>query len=181
MPLRGIQKIAGEVSTFLAGFSSDVTLNQELFSRIKSVYESRKGIQNAEQARLLEETYQDFVRNGASLPEAKREDLRNIDQELAGLSPKFSENLLKATNHYKLHLSNKEDLAGIPEMAIEQAAATASEDGKEGWVFTLQFPDFMPFMTYAENRELRKQMYLAFRSRGMGEAATEYGQPAGNR
>ncbi|MBI41769.1 MAG: peptidase M3 [Leptospiraceae bacterium] len=175
----GIQKIAGEVSTFLAGFSSDVTLNQELFSRIKSVYESRKGIQNAEQARLLEETYQDFVRNGASLPEAKREDLRNIDQELAGLSPKFSENLLKATNHYKLHLSNKEDLAGIPEMAIEQAAATAREDGKEGWVFTMQFPDFMPFMTYAENRELRKQMYLAFRSRGMGEAATEYGQPAG--
>ena len=175
----GIQKIAGEVSTFLAGFSSDVTLNQALFQRVKSVYESRKGVQDSEQARLLEETYQDFVRNGASLPEKERETLRQIDQELAALSPRFSENLLKATNHFKLHITEAGDLAGIPEMAVEQAAATASEQGLEGWVFTLQFPDFMPFMTYAENRELRKQMYLAFRSRGMGEAALEYGQPEG--
>ena len=173
----GIQKIAGEVSTFLAGFSSDVTLNQALFARIKAVHESRKGVGNPEQVRLLEETYQDFVRNGASLPEAEREELRGIDQELAGLSPRFSEHLLKATNHFKLHITNKDDLAGIPEMAVEQAASTASEEGKEGWIFTLQFPDFMPFMTYAENRELRKQMYLAFRSRGMGPAAVEYGQP----
>lgn len=173
----GIQKIAGEVSKFLAGFSSDVTLNQDLFKRIKSVYESRKGVDNAEQSRLLEETHQDFVRNGASLPEPRRDELRSIDQELAALAPRFSENLLKATNHFKLHITDKKDLAGLPEMAVEQGAANAASEGKEGWIYTLQFPDFMPFMTYAESRELRKQMYLAFRSRGMGEFASDYGQP----
>ncbi|MCB1137104.1 MAG: M3 family metallopeptidase [Leptospiraceae bacterium] len=174
----GIQKIAGEVSTFLAGFSSDITLNKELFEKVRAVHESKKGVENSEQQRLLDETYLDFVRNGASLQGADREALREIDQKLAALAPKFSEHLLKATNHFKLHITNREDLLGLPDMVMEQGAATAAAEGKEGWVFTLQYPDFMPFMTYAENAELRKKMYLAFRSRGMGEAAAAYGQPA---
>ncbi|MCB1167490.1 MAG: M3 family metallopeptidase [Leptospiraceae bacterium] len=175
----GIQKIAGEVSEFLAGFSSDIMLNAELFDRVRSVHTSKKGVENAEQQRLLDETYQDFVRNGASLQGEDREALRAIDHEMAGLSPRFSENLLKATNHFKLHVEEEKDVAGIPEMALEQAAAQAKEAGKEGWLFTLQYPDYLPFITYAENRELRKKMYLAFRSKGLGESAADYGQPEG--
>jgi peptidyl-dipeptidase Dcp len=174
-----IQKIAGDVSTFLAAFSSDVMLNEDLFQRVEKVHTSRNGVQNTEQARLLAETYQDFVRNGASLVGAQREDLRSIDQKLAGLTPRFSENLLKATNHYKLHITDRADLEGLPDMAIEQAASNAEREGKEGWIITLQIPGFLPFMTYAVNRELRRKIYLAFRSRGLGELAADYGQPDG--
>lgn len=163
-----IQKLAPEISSFLAKFSNDIYLDTELFKKIDYVYKTKKNIQTSEQLRLTEEIWKSFKRNGALLDEVKKIRIREIDEELSKLTPKFSENLLKSTNAFELHITNKEDLNGLPETLIQMGKENAKKRNKEGWVFTLQMPEYLPFITYAEKEELRKTMYLAFRSRGLG-------------
>lgn len=162
-----IQAIAREVSPMLSEYSNDIMLDEVLFSRIKAVHDRKDSlILSPEEKTLLEKTYKSFVRNGANLPEEKKAKLREIDKELSQLSLIFGEHVLKETNNYSLEVSNEQDLAGLPDHVIEAAAATAREMGKEGsWVFTLQFPSYIPFMTYADNRELREQLFRAYGSK----------------
>ncbi|QAA81721.1 M3 family peptidase [Aequorivita sp. H23M31] len=162
-----IQKIAQEISPMLTEFSNDILLNEKLFQRIKSVYEQRESLNlSEEQQMLLEKKYKSFSRNGANLSEEKKKELRKIDAELSKLKLTFGENVLAETNKFELHLTNKEDLSGLPEGVIEAAAQTAEEKGKEGWIFTLDHPSYVPFITYADNRELRKKMAIAFAAKG---------------
>ncbi len=164
-----IQAYAQKLSPELTAFSNDIVLNDRLFDRVKKVYDTRHDLQlSIEDQTLLKKTYLRFTRNGSLLPDNKRQRLRDIDKELAGLSLTFGENILKETNAYELHLTDEEDLKGIPDSNREAAIAEAQERGKEGWVFTLQYPSYVPFMTYASNRELRKDLYTAFGSRGFG-------------
>ncbi|HMK05990.1 MAG TPA: M3 family metallopeptidase [Flavobacterium sp.] len=157
-----LQKIAQEVSPLLSEFGNDVRLNADLFARVKTVYDQRDKLSlNPEQTTLLEKQYKSFSRNGANLPEDKKNQLREIDKELSRLSLKFGENVLAETNAYQMHLTNKEDLSGLPEGAIEEAASLAKSQDKEGWIFTLDSPSYIPFVTYADNRELRKKMSIA--------------------
>ena len=157
-----IQNIAKEVSPLLSEFSNDIGLNEVLFKRIKTVYDKKDSLDlSSEQITLLETNYKSFVRNGANLNDTDKNILRNIDKELSQTSLNFGENVLAATNNYQLHLTNKSDLAGLPKGVLEAAAITAKENDKEGWIFTLDFPSYMPFMTYADNRELRKEMAFA--------------------
>ncbi|MFD1096844.1 M3 family metallopeptidase [Salegentibacter chungangensis] len=161
-----IQKIAQEVSPLLSEFRNDVILNKDLFKRIKSIYEKKDELDlNTEQATLLDRKYKAFSRNGANLPDEKQQELRDIDKELSSLSLKFGENVLAETNKFELHLTNEEDLKGLPESFKEEAHGFARSRNKEGWIFTLEYPSFLPFMKYAENRELRKKMLLAFGSK----------------
>lgn len=162
-----IQKIAMEVSPMLSEFSNDIRLNKDLFERVKAVYDKRDSFTlTPEQSTLLEKKYKSFARNGANLPEDKKSRLREIDKELSQLSLKFGENVLAETNAFQLHITNENDLSGLPEGAIEAAHEVAKSLEKDGWVFTLDFPSYMPFMTYADNRELRKKMALAFGAKG---------------
>ncbi|MFL9845256.1 M3 family metallopeptidase [Flavobacterium rhizosphaerae] len=162
-----IQKIAQEVSPLLSEFGNDIRLNPDLFERVKTVYEQKDSLQlTPEQATLLDKQYKSFSRNGANLPENKKAKLREIDMELSKLSLQFGENVLAETNGFQLHITNEKDLAGLPEGAIESAKETAAAFEKEGWVFTLDYPSYVPFMTYADNRELRKKMALAFGAKG---------------
>lgn len=175
-----LQALAQKIAPKLASFSSDVLLDPKIFGRVKSVWDQRETLgltknTHAEELRLTEKTYKDFVRNGALLDDTKKEKLRAIDQELSKLAPQFSDNVLKATNAFELWIPDKKDLAGIPETAIEAAAIAAKEKGKDGqWLFTLQIPSYLPFMTYAENRTLREKMYRAYSSRAYkGEFSNE--------
>nr|WP_299166906.1 M3 family metallopeptidase [uncultured Allomuricauda sp.] len=162
-----IQKIAQEVSPLLSEFSNDITLNEALFKRIKSVYEQRETLNlTAEQQTLLEKRYKSFSRNGANLTDTAKKRLREIDTELSKLKLKFGENVLAETNRYELLLTNEEDLNGLPEGAKEAAAQLAKSKDKAGWLITLDYPSYIPFMKYAENRELRKELSLAFGSKG---------------
>ncbi len=157
-----IQAIAKEVSPLLSEFSNDIGLNEDLYQRIKSVYEAKDKLNlTPEETTLLEKNYKSFVRNGANLNDADKETLRTIDKQLAQTSLDFGENVLSATNKYELHLTDINDLSGLPEGVIEAAAIIAKEKNKEGYIFTLDFPSYMPFMTYADNRALRKEMAIA--------------------
>ncbi|UGU14544.1 M3 family metallopeptidase [Sinomicrobium kalidii] len=157
-----IQKLAREVSPLLAEFGNDIRLNKELFKRIETVYHQRENLDlNTEQQTLLEKRYKSFARNGAALPEEKQKQLRDIDKQLSSLSLKFGENVLAETNKFELHLTDEKDISGLPEGAIEAARNLAESKDREGWLFTLDYPSFLPFMTYADNRELRKKMLLA--------------------
>ncbi|UAB79894.1 M3 family metallopeptidase [Marixanthomonas sp. SCSIO 43207] len=161
-----IQKIAQEVSPLLSDFKNDLLLNEALFERVKSVYNRKKSLTlTSEESMLLEKQYKGFSRNGANLSEDKKEKLRKIDQDLSRLSLSFGENVLAETNNYELHITNEDQLSGLPEGAKEEAADTAKEKGKDGWIFTLAYPSYIPFMTYADNRELRKELSLAFGSK----------------
>ncbi len=162
-----IQKIAQEVSPLLSEFSNDITLNVELFKRIKSVYDQRDELSlTAEQQTLLDKKYKSFSRNGANLPEEKKKSLREIDAELSKLKLTFGENILAETNKYEMHLTDEADLDGLPEGEKEAAAQLADAKEKEGWLVTLDYPSYIPFMKYAKNRELRKELALAFGSKG---------------
>ncbi|GGF07431.1 M3 family metallopeptidase [Flavobacterium limi] len=162
-----MQKIAQEVSPLLAEFGNDITLNAELFSKIKTVYDQKDSLNlNPEQTTLLDKKYKSFSRNGANLAEDKKDRLREIDKELSKLSLQFGENVLAETNAFELHLTNESDLAGLPEGTIEAARLLAKEKEKEGWIFTLDYPSYVPFLTYADNRELRKKMAIAFGAKG---------------
>ncbi|MCR5863272.1 M3 family metallopeptidase [Flavobacterium sp. J372] len=162
-----IQQIAQEVSPMLSEFGNDVRLNKALFERVKAVYDKRENLNlTTEQSTLLEKQYKGFSRNGANLPEADKEKLRSIDKELSKLSLQFGENVLAETNAYQLHITDEKDLSGLPEGAIEAARELAKSQDKEGWIFTLDHPSYLPFMTYADNRELRKKLALAFGAKG---------------
>ena len=157
-----MQKIAQEVAPMLSALSNDISLNEALFLRVKKVYDQKNTLNlSPEQETLLTKNYKSFVRNGALLSEDKKERLRAIDAELSITSLKFGENVLAETHNYQLHLTNEKDLAGLPEGTIEEAKSLAEQEGKEGWIFTLDYPSYIPFMTYADNRELRKELAIA--------------------
>lgn len=162
-----LQALAQDIYPKLTALASDVSLDAEIFNRVKMVYDKRASLNlNGEQNRLLEKTYLSFTRNGALLNETDKEALRQIDQELSVLGPKFSENVLKATNSFEMVLDKKEDVDGLPEGILEGAAAQAAAKGHAGkWFFNLQIPSYLPFMTYAKNRALREKMWRAFSSK----------------
>jgi Zn-dependent oligopeptidase len=158
-----MQKIAQEVTPLLTEFGNDIALNEDLFRKVKSVYENKNDINlTTEQATLLEKKYKGFTRNGALLSNDKKVRLREIDTELAQLQLTFGENTLAETNNFELHLTNEADLKGLPDGAKEAAADLAKSKNKSGWIFTLDFPSYMPFVTYIEKRELRKEMAISF-------------------
>lgn len=161
-----MQKIAQEVSPLLSEFSNDIRLNPILFERIQSVYEQKFELNlSDEQLRLLDKKYKSFSRNGANLPEEKKEKLREIDKELSQISLQFGQNVLAETNAYEMHLTNENDLKGLPDYAIEEAKKEAESKEKIGWIFTLQATSYIPFMTYNENRDLREKLFLAYGKR----------------
>jgi len=160
-----IQKIAQEVSPLLSEFGNDITLNEALFKRIKTVYNSKPKNLTEEQKTLLDKRYKSFSRNGANLPDDKKEQLRAIDKELSQLKLKFGENVLAETNKFEMLITNENDLSGLPEGAKEAAKQLAESKDKDGWILTLDYPSYIPFMTYADNRELRKKLSLVFGSR----------------
>ena len=162
-----IQKIAQEVSPLLSEFSNDITLNEDLFKRVKAVYEQRDDLElTTEEHTLLDKKYKSFSRNGANLPTEKKKRLREIDAELSKLKLQFGENVLAETNKYEMHLTTEADLDGLPEGEKEAAAQLAKSKNKEGWLITLDYPSYIPFMKYAKNRELRKELSIAFGSKG---------------
>jgi len=162
-----IQKIAQEVSPLLSEFSNDITLNQALFKRVKAVYDLKDTLElSTEQNTLLTKKYKGFARNGANLADDKKERLRAIDKSLSQLKLKFGENVLAETNAFEMHLTNESDLDGLPEGTKEAARQLAQSQDKEGYIFTLNYPSYIPFMKYASNRELRKKLALAFGSKG---------------
>jgi peptidyl-dipeptidase Dcp len=161
-----MQKIAQEVSPLLSEFGNDIRLNSDLFARVKAVYEQREKLNlNPEQTTLLDKKYKNFSRNGANLPDEKKNQLREIDKELSKLRLQFGENVLAETHAFELHVTDEDDLAGLPEGTREAARSLAKSQEKEGWIFTLDHPSYIPFVTYADNRELRKKMAIAFGAR----------------
>ena len=157
-----IQKIAQEVSPLLSEFSNDVTLNRELFQRVKEVYDQKESLNlTIEQQTLLDKKYKSFSRNGANLSEQKKIQLRKIDKQLSQLKLTFGENVLAETNNYEMLLTKDEQLLGLPEGTIEAAKQLAESKDKEGWLFTLDYPSYIPFMTYADDRSLRKKLAIA--------------------
>ncbi len=170
-----IQKYAKEISPLLTEFGNDVSMDEVLFAKIKIVWDNKEKFNlDQEQLMLLEKNYKSFVRNGALLNEADKNKLREISKELSTLGLHFGDNVLKETNDYMLVIEKKEDLEGLPEDVAEAAALTAKEKGKDGkWVFTLQYPSVIPFLTYAKNRELRKELFLANSTKGFHGDATD--------
>jgi peptidyl-dipeptidase Dcp len=162
-----IQQIAQEVSPLLTTFYNDITHNIALFDRVKQVYSERESLKlDTEQLKLLEDTYKIFVRNGANLsPEAKSA-YRKVTAELSKLTLKFEENLLNETNAYQLNITDEKDLAGLPGYIKEAAYMEAKAKKLSGWLFTLKAPSFQPFMKYADNRNIREEMYRAYNARG---------------
>jgi peptidyl-dipeptidase Dcp len=161
-----LQKIAQEVSPVLTKFQNDINLNPVLFGKVKTVYNQKENVSlNAEQQTLLENTYSNFIRQGANLSDEQKNRFREISTELSKLSLTFNENVLKETNSYQIHITDKGKLTGIPEGALEAASSKAKSENKEGWIFDLNMPSYLPFMKYADNRELRKEMFLAYGSK----------------
>lgn len=157
-----MQKIAREVSPILTEFSNDLSLNPELFSRVKKVYEKRENLNlSTEELMVLENLYKGFISGGANLNDQEKEEYRSVSKELAELSLKFDENVLAETNGFELLITNENELAGLPDGAKEMASMEAKEKGKEGWLFTLHYPSYMPVLKYADNRSLREKMYVA--------------------
>lgn len=158
-----LEAIAEKLMPELSEHSNNISLNEKLFRRIKQVYDVRDRLTlTPEERQLLEKTYDGFVRNGANLSDTDKETFRKLSMELSTLTLRFSQNHLKETNNYELHLTAEEELEGLPESAIEAAAHAAAEKGKTGWIFTLQAPSYVPFMKYSDHRELRRKLYLAY-------------------
>ena len=161
-----LQKIAQEVSPLLSKFKNDISLNPILFKKVKTVYfQKEKLVLTVEQQTLLENTYVGFVRQGANLSEKQKERFREIDTELSKLTLIFSENILKETNKYELQITDKLMLTGLPNGVLEAAAEQAKLKKKDGWIFDITMPSYLPFMKYADNRKLRKELYFAFSSK----------------
>lgn len=163
-----IQNIAKEFSPLLTSFGNDVSLDADLFKKIKKVWDHKESFKlNAEQKMLLEKSYKSFVRNGALLNEAQKERMREISNKLSTLGLKFGDNILKVTNDFVMLVDKVEDLKGLPADVIEAAATTAKEKGHEGkYAFTLQYPSVIPFLTHASNRDLRKKLWWANATKG---------------
>ena len=151
--------LAQKMQPILTKHANDVRLNKKLFERIKAVYDNHRELTPEEQ-RLLDNCYDGFVRSGALLDDEGKEKLRKLTEEASMLSLQFSQNLLKETKAYTLHITDEKDLDGLPDTAKEAAAMTAKEQKKEGWIFTLDYPSYSPFMTYSTRRELRREMYM---------------------
>lgn len=158
------QKVGAQVFPMLAAHSDEIKMNEGLFQKIKSVYDNRAKFNlTTPQLRLLEKYYKDFARNGALLSEEKKAELKDINDQLSKLCLQFGDNILKDTNKWTLVVDNEKDLAGLPASSIAVAAEEAKAMGKEGkWVFTLHAPSRLPFLTYADNRDLREKMYKAY-------------------
>ncbi|MCD8293072.1 MAG: M3 family metallopeptidase [Prevotellaceae bacterium] len=165
-----LQALAEEMMPRLSGHADSISLNERLFERVKCVYESReKESLSTEQCKLLEDIYKGFTRSGANLPEAERERYRSLRKELSMLSLQFGMHNLKETNAYSLLLTDKESLSGLPDSIVAAAAEAAAAKQKEGWLFTLHAPVYVPFLTYADRRDLRRQLYMAYHTLGTGE------------
>ena len=156
-----LEALAQKMSPILTKHANDITLNKRLFERIKFVHDHPNRELTAEEQMLLDTSYDGFVRSGALLDEAGKEKLRKLTEEASMLTLQFSQNLLKENKAYTLHITDKAQLDGLPETAIAAAAQNAKEKEQEGWVFTLDYPSYSPFMTYSTQRELRKEMYMA--------------------
>ncbi len=163
-----IQALEQEIYPMLSKHSDDISLNPELFAKVKAVYDNQDKFNlNKEQKKLLSETYKGFVRGGANLPADKQNKLRELNEKMSTLELTFGQNLLKETNAFQLVIDKKEDLAGLPEDVIVRAAQTAKEKNLDGkWVFTLHNPSVMPFLQYADNRDLREKIFKAYTNRG---------------
>ncbi|KEO73875.1 M3 family metallopeptidase [Anditalea andensis] len=162
-----IQKLARDISPLLTAHSNDILLDKELFEKVQAVYQQKDSLDlDEEQLTLIEKTYKSFVRNGANLGEEDKLKLREIDKELSQLSLHFGENVLEETNKYEMVLDNEEQLDGLPGPIKEAASQLAAEKQKEGkWIITLAYPSYIPFMTYAHNRELRKELFIAYNTK----------------
>lgn len=161
-----LQKIAQKMIPLLSEHSNNISLNEKLFQRVKAVYKQKSKLSlTIEQAKLLDDIYDGFVRRGANLQGEARNKYRELSKKLSTLTLQFGENNLKETNNFQLVLTQKEQLAGLPEGIVEATAQTAREKGVEGWVITLHAPSYVPFMTYASNRELRKELYMAYNTK----------------
>ena len=161
-----MQELAKELMPLLSEHANNITLNERLFERVKTAYEHRNDEPlTAEQRKLTEDTYEGFVRSGANLQGANKEKYRELSRQLSLLTLQFSENNLKETNDYQLVLTDEAQLKGLPQSAIDAAAETAREKQQEGWVFTLHAPSYVPFLTYAADRDLRKEIYMAYNTK----------------
>lgn len=161
-----LDALAQKMSPLLTQHANDMQLNEKLFKRIKHVYEHHREL-TPEEATLLQKVYDGFVRSGALLNEEGKEQFRRLSEEASLLSLQFSQNLLKENKAFELHLTNEEDLDGLPESARQMADHTAQEQNKEGWIFTLDFPSYSPFLTYSTKRELREKLYMAKNTEGI--------------
>lgn len=170
-----IQEIAKEFSPLLTEYGNDISLDAELFKKIKRVWDHKDEFKlNDEQLMLLEKSYKSFVRNGALLNDLQKETMREISTKLSTLGLKFGDHILKETNDFLMLVDKVEDLKGLPADVVEAAATTAKEKEHEGkWAFTLQYPSVIPFLTYAENRELRKKLWLANSTKGFKDGETD--------
>ena len=157
-----MQQLAQEMSPVLAEHSNNISLNEKLFARVKAVYEQEADRLEGEDRELLQKTYDSFVRSGANLEGEAKEEYRRLSMELSKLTVQFAQNTLKEMNRFQLVVTDRSQLTGLPESAIEAASQTAREKGIDGWVFTLHAPSYRPFMTYCADRELRRRMYMAY-------------------
>lgn len=163
-----MQQIAEEVAPLTTEYSMFVSLNEDLFKRIKVVYEKRESLNlNKEQAKLLEDTFQSFARNGANLETAKKAEFSKIAEDLSIAGLNFNKNLLAATNAFSLNITDEKELEGLPEFVKDMGESEAKSRNMSGWVFTLQGPSYGPFMTYSSNRELRERMWKAYNTRAI--------------
>ena len=169
-----IQKIAQDISPILTEFGNDITLNQALFTKVKTVFDSKDSLDlSTEQKTLLDKKYKSFSRNGANLSEDNKLKLRAIDKQLAGLKLKFGENLLAETNAFEMLLTKEEEVSGLPEGAKEAAKQLAESKDKDGWLITLDYPSYIPFMTYADRRDLREKLAKASGAKGFKNDALD--------
>ena len=167
-----MQKAVMTLLPEITRYSNWVSMNEKLFARVKKVYDNRDKLNlTTEQKVVLEDTYRSFVQNGVNLPKKNKERYAKINEELSRLTQQFNQNVLADNNDYYLQVTNKKDLRGLPENAVAAAKAEAEERKLDGWVFTLDYPSFGPFVTYADNRELREQMWRAYNSRGFRKNA----------
>ena len=162
-----MQEIAQEIAPKLSDLGNDISLNEQLFARIKDVHDQKDFlVLNVEESTLLEKTYRRFVRSGANLNETDKAKYREITKELSTLGLQYQQNVLAETNAYELLITDEKDLSGLPASVIELAAQTAQAKDKQGWLFNLQYPSYFPFLKYADNRSLREQIFSCFEFKG---------------
>ena len=155
-----LEQLAEKVSPLMTAHANEITQNKKLFERVRHIYQHQEGLGEEEKV-LVRKVYEGFERNGATLCEEDKKIFTEKQIELSTLTLQFNQNILKETNDFQLHIQKKEDLSGLPDTSIEAAAQTAREQGLQGWIFTLHAPSYIPFMTYADNRQLRRQIYMA--------------------
>ena len=166
-----MQALAREVGPILSSFGNDILLDPDLFKKVKQLYDTQNSLNlSAEQKQLLKQTYLGFKRNGALLSDADKDKLRKLDEQLSQLKPQFGENTLKAMNAFEMHVTDKKDLEGLPQNMVDEAAALAKSKQKDGWLFTMHGPTYMPFMKFSARRELREKMFRAFANKNFRDA-----------